>query len=358
MIIVDAHQDIAYNAMCFNRDYQIAALRKRQLEAGSEIAQRAGGQATIGLSEAIVGRVAIIFGTLFVAPYSKNTSPWDAVKYRDDKEAFTLAQQQLDYYRRLADETERVRIIETSDDLDAVLATWQPDKSVKDRQQGIVLLMENADPIREPQQLELWLEQGLRIVGPAWMASRYSGGTGQPGALTDLGRELLDIMADNNMVLDVSHMAEDSFLESLDLYPGSIIASHSNPRKFCNTDRHLTDPMIRRLAERDGVMGVVLYNAFLDGTWRSTDRKAQITLQNVINIIDHICQVTGSASHVGIGSDFDGGFGASSIPKEIDTVADLHHLIPALRERGYEETDITAIMSGNMLRKLREGLPA
>src|SRR5690606_9455364 len=117
--------------------------------------------------------------------------------------------------------------------------------------QGLVLLMENADPILEPRQFEEWYERGVRIVGPAWEGTRYCGGTGQPGGLTAVGRELLEVMASFNAILDLSHMAEQSFLESLDLYEGILIASHSNPRRFRNTDRHLSDTMIRRLAERD-----------------------------------------------------------------------------------------------------------
>src|SRR5690606_41134633 len=67
----------------------------------------------------------------------------------------------------------------------------------------------------------------------------YCGGTGQPGPLTDLGRELLEVMTGLNAMLDLSHMAEEAFFEALDRYEGQIIASHSNPRRFRETDRHL-----------------------------------------------------------------------------------------------------------------------
>lgn len=355
MIIIDAHQDIAYNYVCFGREYRHAALKKRQLEANSAVPSD-NGVAMIGLPEAIAGRVAITFGTLFVAPYSPKDAPWRRVMYKDISEAYRLAIQQADYYQRLADESGQIRLIHSAADLDAVLATWGEDKTVKQRQQGIVLLMENADPIIEPRQFEEWYERGVRMVGPAWQASRYSAGTGSPGSLTPLGRELLDVMAHFNAILDVSHMAEAAFLESLDVYNGQIIASHSNPRRFCDTDRHLTDTMIRRLAERDGVIGAVLYNRFLNGRWEVSDSKHAVTLATVLDVIDHICQVTGSAQHVGLGSDFDGGFGAESAPHELDTVADLWHLREHLRERGYTPEDIQAILSGNMLRKLRAAL--
>ena len=75
-----------------------------------------------------------------------------------------------------------------------MLATWEEDTDIRDHQLGLVILMENADPIIEPKQFEEWYERGVRLVGPAWRASRYCGGTGQPGPLTDLGHELLEIV--------------------------------------------------------------------------------------------------------------------------------------------------------------------
>jgi len=352
MIVVDAHQDIAYNKLAHGRDYLKPAWEKRQLETPDET--RRAGKAMLGLPDAMLGRVAVIFSTLFVAPRAKTPQPWDELTYTTPREAYELGLQQWDYYQRLADESNRIRLIRTEADLDAVLATWADGMETADHQQGFVLLMENADPILEPRQFEEWYQRGVRIVGPAWEATRYCGGTGYPGPLTPLGRELLEVMAGFNAILDLSHMAEQSFLESLDRYEGVIIASHSNPRHFRNTDRHLSDMMIQRLAERDGVMGVVLFSKFLSDTWAIGD---SIPLSVVLDAIDYICQLTGSAAHVGIGSDFDGGFGADSTPEGLDTVVDLWSIGTGLRARGYAEADISAILGGNMLRKLRQVLP-
>lgn len=358
MIIIDAHEDIAYNALCYGRDYRRPAWETRRLEAGTAALQTRG-SAVLGLPDALLGRVALVCATLFVAPYdSKDDQPWSAFSYKTPHEAYQLAMRQADYYHRLADEDERVRLVKTAADLDAVLATWADGTELGDHRQGMVLLMENADPILEPKQFEEWYERGVRIVGPAWAATRYAGGTGSPGPLTPLGFELLDVMAGFNAILDLSHLAEEAYWQALDRYEGVIIASHSNPRRFRNTDRHLSDEMIRRLAERDGVMGIVMYNRFLSDDWTKGDPKSDVPLSVVIDAIDHVCQLTGSAAHVGIGSDFDGGFGVESIPDELDTVSDLLAVGKALRERGYAEADIEAILSGNMLRKLRQGLPA
>src|SRR5262249_33982308 len=245
----------------------------------------------------------------------------------------------------------------TQKDLEAVLATWGEGYDLHTHKVGLVLSMEGADPIGEPKAFEEWYERGVRAVGLAWSETRYSGGTNRPGPLPSLGRELLEVMQSYNAILDLSHIAEQAFFEAIDSYGGHIVASHSNPRRFRDSDRHLADTMIRRLAERDGVMGVVPFNVFLQTGWVKTDPKQNMPLDRVIGVIDHICQVTGSARHVGIGSDFDGGFGWENIPAEMDTVADLAMIGERLGKKGYTPEDVQAVMSGNFLRVLRAALP-
>lgn len=354
MILLDAHQDIAYNALKYGRDYRRSALLHRRAEPADR------DLATIGWPEAMAGRVALVCATLFVAPTESDWQPVGRERtYSTPSQAYSAAMEQMDYYQRISEESpEKVRLVRTQRDLEAVLASWADDVDLRQRVQGLIVSMEGADPIIEPRQFEEWYARGVRMVGTAWEATRYSGGTGHPGGLTKLGFELLEVMAGYQAVLDISHMAEQAALESLDRYAGPIIASHSNPRKFKDTDRHLTDHTIRRLAERDGVMGVVLFNRFLDNYWARGGRKESVTMARVIEVIDHVCQLTGSAAHVGIGTDWDGGFGAQHIPAEFDTIADLYLLPQALRARGFSQTDVEAIASGNMLRVLRRALPA
>lgn len=347
MIILDAHQDIAYNMQTAQRDYRTSALVHRRNEG-----QHATSAAMVGLPDSMLGRVALIFSTLFALPQTKIGQ---TTGYTDAQGAYQQALTQMDYYQRLADETDRIRLLREKSDLDAVLETWAEGTEMHERVQGLVVLMEGADPILEPKQFEEWYERGVRVVGPAWRATRYTAGTGAPGGLTDLGRELLEILADFNVMLDLSHLAEDAVYEALDRYEGVIVATHTNPRKFRDSDRHFSDDMIRKTAERDGVMGIVLFNSFLSNTWKKGDQLLPLSI--VIDAIDHVCQVTGSAAHVGIGSDFDGGFGAEATPAGLDTVGDLLEIAKALHERGYDPADIDAIMSGNFLRKLRECLP-
>ncbi len=355
MIVVDAHQDIAYNALQYGRDYTRSAWATRQQEAAA--GRTPGGLAANGLPDALLGRLAVVFATLFAEP---DWAPFTAEKklgYSTPEQAYRQALRQWDYYQRLADEHPQLALIRTQGELDAVLASWAPGTTLADHRVGLVLLMEGADPILEPRQVEEWVERGVRIIGPAWSETRYAGGTGRPGPLTPLGRELLDAMAGFNLILDISHMTEDGLLEALDRYPGPVIASHSNPAAFWDNHRNLADHHILRLAERDGVMGVVLYNRFMNSAWHPGAPKSETPLQRVVEVIDYVCQLTGSAAHVGIGTDVDGGFGADEMPDGIDTVTDLLQIGEALRARGFSPEDVEAIMGGNFLRVLRRALP-
>ncbi|MGQ0604093.1 MAG: dipeptidase [Anaerolineales bacterium] len=378
--IVDAHQDLAYNALTFDRDYSRPALATRERESGTETIAR-NGNTLLGLADFLLGHVGVIFSTLFAAPQPRTLHEWDTQVYADAAQAHRVYARQLDYYRQLVDEHEVFRLIGARSDLESVLATWQGDQLTEQREApmekrfrasptptllaqrriGLVPLMEGADGIRDPKEAEWWMERGVRIIGLAWSGTRYAGGTGAPGPLTPNGRQLLNVMADLGLMLDLSHASDESYLEALDRFPGVALASHANPRARvkdpARPERFLSDEMIRRLAERGGVIGVVPYNRFLKADWKTGDPKDAVTLNDVASAIDHICQVTGSAAHVGLGSDFDGGFGVEATPAEIDTIADLQKLGPVLAEHGYGEKDISGIMGGNWIKLLRRGLP-
>jgi len=152
-------------------------------------------------------------------------------------------------------------------------------------------------------------------------------------------------------------MSEKASLEALDSYPGVVIASHSNARTLVPGERQLSDTQIRLIGERQGVIGVVLSNSFLRAGHRKGEHKELVTLDQVAAHIDHICQLTSSAAHVGVGSDLDGGFGAADIPAELDSVADLSKIGEKLTERGYTTIDVENILGGNWLHLLRRTLP-
>jgi membrane dipeptidase len=223
--------------------------------------------------------------------------------------------------------------------------------------------MEGADGIRSPRELPEWWELGLRMIGLAWAGTRYSGGTNDPGPLTAEGRELLSAMTEFNFILDISHMDEAAAHESLDRYEGPVMATHANCAsvvKDSSTNRHLPDKVIQGLIERDAVIGVIPFNAFLKAGWKRVNgsRREEVSLDALIAHIDHICQLSGDSLHAGIGSDFDGGFGLQSIPPELDSIADLPVVASKLIERGYSEDDAANVLGNNWLRFLRRSLPS
>lgn len=357
-IVVDGHQDIAWNYFNNGRDFRRSARDHRRRETDPVRLKRYG-HCMVGLPEEIEGRIAVTCGTIYVAPAWSKLYPDERVLYETPDEAYRLGTQQQAFYHQVAEQTEQIELIRTQTDLDRVLVTWGSNTSDDEHRLGIVLLMEGADPILEPAQVETWHQQGLRIIGPAWTATRYSGGTRAPGPLTDLGYELLASMYRLGMILDLSHMAPEACYQALDNYEGPVFASHANPLRFRPTrpDRNLSDEIISLIAEHDGAVGIMPYNLFLLEDWQFGDRKEAATMDHVVMAIDHVCQLTSSARYVGIGSDFDGGFGRDAAPVGFDTVADLQAIGPALSARGYTAEDVTAILSGNFLRVLRAGLP-
>jgi membrane dipeptidase len=359
-IVVDAHEDIAWNMLTFGRDILRPVAETRALEAGTEVLTHVS-QALLGYPEWIRGGVAVVFATLFAAPQRRQAGPWETLCYADAEQAHRLYRLQLDAYQRLLEaHADQLRLIRSRADLEQVLATWEGEAPAAPVV-GWVLLMEGGDGVREPAELPEWYELGVRALGPAWAGTRYSGGTREPGPLTLDGRALLEAMADLEMSLDLSHMPEEAALESLDRYPGTILVSHGNARALLDgspiPERHLTDLVIRRVAERDGVIGIVPYNRFLKGGWVVEDGRAVVPLDRVVQQIDYICQRVGDAGHVGLGSDFDGGWGLAMTPEGLDSVADLRLIGDALAVRGYSQEDVGGVLSGNWLKLLRRSLP-
>jgi membrane dipeptidase len=296
-----------------------------------------------------------------VMPERRKLHAWETVAYTTQQDAHRLARAQADAYHRLVDDhADKFQLVESRAALGGVLDTWSGNPPGAPRV-GLVLLIEGADCVREPEETHAWYAAGVRILAPAWAGTRYCGGTREPGPLTPDGHKLLDRMADLGMMLDLSHMAEQAFFETLDRFPGTLLASHSNVRALLDgspiPDRHLSDAMIRGLAEREGVIGVMPYNRFLKGGWTPGDGRDVVTIEYLVRHVDHICQLLGDARHVGVGSDFDGGFGRDQIPAGLDSIADLRFIGDALERAGYPPADVDAVLSENWLRLLRQGLP-
>ena len=353
LLIVDGHEDLALGALADGRDYLTSAHAIRAAEAAAGF-ENANGVCMLGLAELLAARVAVVIATVHAIP--RGRAGHGELSYATIDGAHQQALAHLDVYRRWAATSPHIALVEDRADLDAVVATWDDESAAPTRQIGLVLLMENAEPIRTPGETAFWFEQGVRLIGPAWHANRYSGDTSDGGPLTSLGRELLAEMGRVGATLDLTHMSEEASLEALDTYDGPVVATHAHSQRTARKPRLLAARVIEGVVSRDGVVGVLPLNWALHPTWRKADGKDAVTLEAVVDAVDAVCQLAGDAAHVGIGTDFDGGQGAEQAPAELDTIADLPKLATALAARGYSDADIAAIMGGNWLRFLRGAL--
>jgi membrane dipeptidase len=371
MLIVDAHQDLAWNMLSFGRDYTRSVTETRLIEAGG-LTPKVNGDALLGWPEYQKGCVALVFTSLFATPVRHCVSPWEnTLCYTDSVQAARLYRAQLDMYKRLVnDHPEMFKLVSNQTDLEQVMAGWQnclkEETALEDvaghnaSPVGLIVSMEGADCIRDPGELEEWWQNGVRIIGPAWSGNHFCGGTREPGPISTTGFSLLEHMGNLGFGLDLTHMDEQAVLQALDVYPGALLASHSNAMALLegiSDNRHLSDRVIDGILERDGIIGVVLFNQFLKPGWRIGDRREDVNLNSVVAQIDYICQKAGDARHVGLGTDFDGGFGWQSVPKEINSIADLSKLAPLLMEKGYSTEEIVSVLGENWIALLKRILP-
>jgi membrane dipeptidase len=258
------------------------------------------------------------------------------------------------------EEAGEMKQIRNCSDLEKHLQQWE--NPAENAAVGYILSLEGADSIISMKHLERAFDYGLRSIGPAhYGPGTYANGTDSTGGIGTKGRELLKEMERLGMILDATHLCDDSFRETLDLYKGPIWASHNNCRAFVPHNRQFSDDQIADLAKRDAIIGVALDAWMLIPGWvrgKSDPKAMGVSLKLIINNIDHICQLTGNSLHAAIGSDLDGAFGMEQCPYDLDTIADLQKIPDKLAEIGYSETDIQNIMSYNWISFLKKNLPS
>jgi membrane dipeptidase len=353
VLICDAHLDLAMNALEWNRDLSrpIDEIRARE-EGLTDRPDRTRG--TVSFAEMRRGRVGLCVATQ-IARYVARGNPLPG--WHSQEQAWATTQGQLAWYRSMEERGELVPIT-TREALDRHLARWQG--AAADLPIGYVLSLEGADSIVMPSYLERAYEQGLRAVGPAhYGPGVYAQGTHATGGLTSRGRDLLREMERLGIILDVTHLCDESFREALDVFRGAVWASHTNSRALVPDGRQFSDDQIRELVQRGAVIGVAFDAWMLVPGWvrgKSTPERAGVTLDAVVNHIDRVCQIAGNARHCGIGSDLDGAFGREQCPSDVHTIADLSRLPAVLVARGYSREDVEAIASGNFVRFLRNAL--
>ena len=319
-MIVDAHLDISWNAISAGRGFE------SEPALGYLISRSSLAAAGVGL----------VFATLYTAPARAGRAMRTRFVYENEHEAHIMALAELNYYRTCG-----LQLIGTKGELDAYVGGWRRG------QVAAVLLMEGADPIETPSQLGAWTDRGLRIVGPAWGGTRYSGGTGAPGGLTELGAQLLKAMKRKRMILDLSHMADQAVADAFEQWRGPIMASHSNARAIVAGDRQITDATAAEVARRGGMIGVSFYQPHLRKTGRPS-------LDDVVRHAVHLARAAGGPEHVGLGTDLDGGFDSRHAP--LSNLGQLKDLTVRLRKH-FSRVQVEGVMGANWVEFLSRSLP-
>ncbi|HWE04404.1 MAG TPA: membrane dipeptidase [Tepidisphaeraceae bacterium] len=355
--IIDAHLDLAWSALYFNRDLtlEVDAVRAREERMTDE---RGRSRNTLTFPELRRAGVRVAVATL-LARGGPDQPKKDGYKrtdldYVNQTHAHAIARGQLAYYQEL-EQQGVLRFIRTARDLDA---HWQKGSRDSSTPLGVILSMEGADPIVSPAQVQAWWDLGLRAVGPVhYGRGHYGYGTHVVGPLSPDAPALLKEFERVGMILDVTHLCDQSMDEALTLFGGRVLASHHNCRALVPSDRQLADDQIKRLIQRGAVIGAALDAWMLYPNWiRGQTKPDVVGLSDVADHIDHVCQLAGSVNHSAIGSDLDGGFGFEQTPRDLNKISDLQKLADILSARDYADADIDLIFHGNWLRFFREAL--
>ncbi|MGI8951411.1 MAG: dipeptidase [Chitinophagaceae bacterium] len=352
MFTIDAHLDLAMNAMEWNRDLRksVSEIREKEKKLTDKPDR---GKGTVAFPELRKGNVGLVVATQ-IARVTSSSNPLPG--WFSAEQAWAQTQAQLAWYKAMEEENELVQINNLSS-LEKHIDNWN--RNVKNKKPiGYILSLEGADSLITVNYLERAYEYGLRAVGPAhYGPGRYANGTDSSGKLNKQGKELLKEMERLNIILDVTHLCDDAFWNAMKIFNGHVWASHNNCRKFVNHNRQFSDEQIKVLIERGAIIGSAFDCWMLVPDWirgKSTPKKMSCSLEKIIDNMDHICQIAGNALHIGIGSDLDGAYGKEQSPHDLETIADLQKIPTLLAKHGYAKTDVENIMYGNWIRFLRK----
>ncbi|GAB3506060.1 membrane dipeptidase [Spirosoma knui] len=352
MFTIDAHLDLSMNAMEWNRDLRQPVAQIRAREHGmTDKPDRE--KATVSLPDLRRGNVGLVVATQ-IARYVAPDNPLPG--WQSPEQAWAQTQAQRIWYETMVEAGEMVQIRDRAS-LEKHLAVWNNGEPNDTKPVGYILSLEGADSLVTLQHVERAYHYGLRAIGPAhYGPGRYAQGTDATGFMGAAGQALLKEMERLNIILDATHLCDDSFWEALDYFNGPVWASHNNCRALVNHNRQFSDEQLKELIARDAVIGGALDAWMMVPGWvrgQSTPQSTNCRLSILIDHLDHICQLAGNAHHIGIGSDLDGAFGKEQCPYDLETIADLQKIPELLSGRGYSEEDIQNVMHGNWLRFLR-----
>lgn len=217
------------------------------------------------------------------------------------------------------------------------------------QQLAIVLHLEGAEVLAiKPELLNVFYNAGLRSIGPLWnRKSIFGDGLNVPfphspdtgSGLTNQGKDLILKCSEKHMLIDVSHMNERAFWDTLEIINQPIVATHSNAHALCQQARNLTDQQLEAVKQSNGMVGVNFDVAFLraDG-----QRNTQTSLDVIVDHLDYLVEHLGE-DHVGFGSDFDG----CLLPDDLADVSRIYRLIERMQQRHFSDTLIEKITAKN-----------
>jgi len=352
MLIFDGHLDLAMNALEWNRDlrWNVETIRKSELGMNDKPDRRRG---TVAFPEMRHGNIGLCTATL-IGRFVELGS--ELPGWHSQEQAWAQTQGQLAWYKEMEKAGELTQIT-NADQLESHLKKWSSNSPTKDLPIGYILSLEGADSIVSMEHLEIAYNNGLRAIGPAhYGPGVYAQGTDAVGGIGKKGKQLLDHMSRFNIILDVTHLCDDSFAEAMDYFDGHIWASHSNNREFVPHNRQFTDEQMRLILKRDGVIGIPLDAWMMVPDWErgvSNPKEREVTLDIMVNNMIRVCELAGNSTQVAIGTDLDGAFGTEQCPHDLNTIADLQKVPDLLSGKGFSDTDIENILAKNWINFLR-----
>jgi membrane dipeptidase len=228
---------------------------------------------------------------------------------------------------------------------------------------GITLHLEGAKPLAgQLSMLDIYYRLGVRSMQLAWYGrNELADSTAEqnPGGLTRFGVEVVKAMNEMGMLIDLSHVAEPSFYDTIKVSRQPVVATHSNAKKLADNPRNLTDDQIKAIASTGGLVGAVFYPPFV--------RVDSPTLEHILDHVDYMRDLVG-IEHIGIGPDFvdyapelilgdvatKGLSVIAQFPKDAENVTKMPNVTKGLLARGYKEEEVKKILGVNFLRVLRE----
>lgn len=353
MLIFDAHLDLALNAVDWNRDLRQSVDAIRAQESELRMNQPGRRHSTLSFPELRAAGVGVCLTTLLARQEHSINHDFG---HSSPQSCYAMAHAHLSYYRAM-EQDGWVKIIRTKQELSQHVAAY--DNSPHTEPLGLIITMEGADPLLVPETIEEFHGHGLRALGLThYGPNRYGGGTNSDVGLALDAIELLKRAAALGITIDLTHLSDVAFWQTLEQFDGRVHASHQNSRRICDWQRQFSDAQYQAVIERNGVIGIAFDMIMLQPGYIRGESANSVTIDRAIENIDIVCQLAGNATHVGLGTDLDGAFGCEQTPADLNRYTDLPpRLLEGLSNRGYSDADIRLILHGNWLRFFAELLP-